>query len=411
MALKSVSFTQGAGLALSGVQIDQSDWTLRAAADPAYQLNSDLTVSVADPVAYVRGSTMQATVSFTLNPIPPSPIPSARIEGAIAGLGKFVANGVLIPAAPPWSVIVTADTALPSTTNFYNPMAVAWSLSADGTPCALNCTAIGTSSNPVYVTLATPTVAPLVSTFLQLAVGNGGASTQAAAFQQTWSQFYTGTGPANVTTWDGRSLYYYPFGVGFDSCAPSALAILTTEKGAGQCNSFAQLFEAAIAVNGIQCLTPGAPLCNNATVSIINGNLMLVKDWSFTGAGTSGNSGYPFNLVLNPLDGGAGMVFADDPTQTQYGDLTSQSTLYGQNTRPPSEKIFRFHFIVKVDPSLCPPGQGPYFDPSYGAWYDSAADFENKAIFGYAEFVGPSPGNWAAKQRQATDTLNISIVP
>jgi hypothetical protein len=68
-------------------------------------------------------------------------------------------------------------------------------------------------------------------------------------------------------------------------------------------------------------------------------------------------------------------------------DLTSLSTLVGQNTAPPSEKPFGRHFIVKA-PSSISVG-GPYRDPSYGVIYSSACDFEAKAVAGYAAEQAP----------------------
>lgn len=59
-----------------------------------------------------------------------------------------------------------------------------------------------------------------------------------------------------------------------------------------------------------------------------------------------------------------------------YGDLTSQPTLAGQNTRPPSEKVFGQHFIVQHGTT--------FYDPSYGSTYSNETNFESKAVAGYA---------------------------
>ena len=56
----------------------------------------------------------------------------------------------------------------------------------------------------------------------------------------------------------------------------------------------------------------------------------------------------------------------------------------GQNTHPPSEKMFGSHFIVKADSSLINPGiGGPYFDPSYGVTYTDSTNFVSTALDGY----------------------------
>jgi len=69
-----------------------------------------------------------------------------------------------------------------------------------------------------------------------------------------------------------------------------------------------------------------------------------------------------------------------------YCDLTSAKTLPGQNTQPPSERVFSAHFIVK------PIGIGGpvYVDPPYGVTYSNSSDFEGKAVFGYFDAAHPT---------------------
>jgi hypothetical protein len=95
-----------------------------------------------------------------------------------------------------------------------------------------------------------------------------------------------------------------------------------------------------------------------------------------------------------------------------YADVTSLSTLPGQNSAPPSEKIFASHFFVQVSlPSVTP----PYYDPSYGVTYMNAQDFEKKAVAGYLKGfqadapVAPHEENvyWV---RQACDANNINCM-
>jgi hypothetical protein len=70
--------------------------------------------------------------------------------------------------------------------------------------------------------------------------------------------------------------------------------------------------------------------------------------------------------------------------------LTSLSTLPGQNSSPPSEKVFAAHFIVKVTLTGITPS---YYDPSYGVTYVDASDFENKAVDGYLKRAAGDPSN------------------
>ena len=153
------------------------------------------------------------------------------------------------------------------------------------------------------------------------------------------------------------------------------------------------LFQDALGVNGISSTF--------VTVQPTSETLMLVRDWSF---GTPSLSGaHPYSLVLVAETGGSlGMVPL--PSNSQFGDITSLSTIPGQNTSPPSEKAFTKHFIVKVIGM----GSGSYFDPSYGAIYATTCDFESKAIAAYAAFVGPLATKYAARKASGTCTVSFS---
>lgn len=253
-------------------------------------------------------------------------------------------------------------------------------------------------------------------TYASLAVGAGGAVDKSTAFAQTWSKFSNGTGPANVTGWEGsaRKLSYYPQGQGFGNCALDASSLLTKFSGGGQCGSFAHLLRAALGMNGI--------VTNFISINILpafNGNQMLVKEWTPISSGTSPDAAYPYrlNLVVEPAgpDGRISIGMVSAPPSQIFGELKSEATLPGQNSAPPSEKFFNSHYIVKLnDAAVVPPFSqpGPYFDPSYGAFYTSSASFEDKAIWGYAAVIVPtSPLEWKAFKRSPGSPARISFSP
>ena len=88
-----------------------------------------------------------------------------------------------------------------------------------------------------------------------------------------------------------------------------------------------------------------------------------------------------------------------------YGDLTSLSTIEGQNTSPPSEKVFGNHRIMKFG--------ALYYDPSYGQTFTDTNHFVDSAIDGYA-IEHPSdnpPGytNHIIRVKQATGVYEIQF--
>ncbi len=238
-------------------------------------------------------------------------------------------------------------------------------------------------------------------TAVKLAIGGGGATTQTAAFQNTWEQF---AGPANVDGWDGRLLYYYEQGIGFEGCATSSVGLLTSPTGSGQCGSWARLFMDALAVNGIpSSFVTVTPIPGGA-----NGQ-MLVNNWGFSNSPTyPGNAPRIYQLILG-LENGAccGMVTVP-PSGPVLGDLTSVPGLPGQNSPTPSEKVFVRHFIVKAPANLNV--GGPYFDPSYGATYANDCDFERQAVAGYAEPIPNAASNYYYVQ-QPFGGCSVTLVP
>lgn len=352
-------------------------------ANPVYVDNP----AVSSPVAYAAGNTMKADLTFTLNPVPAAPIPNVTITGTITrgpmGPATFSLVNVTLPAAATASVTGTAANA-PLQANLVQylssaaPMTIQWSYTVGG----MN-TVIGTSSNPLYVTLANPLSAAVFQSDLKFATSSPGAVNAAQALANTWSLFSTGggaPGPQNITTWDGRLLSYYPTGTGFTGCATSERGLLTSPTGAGQCGSFAYLLIGSLAANGIR--STFVTVVPKYTITVPPAGVtadegFLVNNWMYAAAGTSGDADYPYTLTFNPAAGGIDMV----PSQPGgiYGDLTSIAGIPGQNSPTPSEKGFARHFIVLPAAPL----NGTYYDPSYGVTYAGPNDFEIKAVAGY----------------------------
>ena len=394
------------------------------AIDSTVWRSSCTTPPCVNPSAFAQGTQITASVTLALSFAPTTSLSNVRIEGVISGLGTLSGFVASVPAGTSsMTVPVTTSTALPSGTRLYNPMSISWqyALSDSGNaPCGgqVFCQLAGTSSSDVYVTLATPSarymfgvaaqpILPLPFTVLGLAVGAGGATTPAAAFQNTWARFSQGGGPANVTNWQNppQKLYYYRNGTGF-GCATTALQLLTRTDGDGQCGSFAYLLMWALAANGIPshwvtiCATDG---CNSDGTLNADWTRLVIRNWTFGTETYPGDPSYSWQLLLNTGD----YMFPAAPGD-QYGDLHSENTIPGQNTTPPAEKVFDFHFIVFVDPSIGPSG---YYDPSYGVSYPGAeADFESNAVAGYARsFFGDRAGTYRVRKPGGGTNITFAV--
>jgi hypothetical protein len=134
---------------------------------------------------------------------------------------------------------------------------------------------------------------------------------------------------------------------------------------------------------------------------------MVVKSWTFSSTPSfPAAPAYKWKMVFNPAAILASDLMVPPQPGGVFGDLTNLSTLPGQNTAPPSEKVFARHFIVKYTGGT----SGPYFDPSYGVTYTNAADFESKAIDGYGRSFPTDPIN-QIRVRRPGGGVNISLVP
>lgn len=374
---------------------------------------------------------------FGLSPVPSQGVTNIYVQGATSGYGTFEATGAvsITGGAATFSVPFSAGMAFPaSRTQFINPLDIDWSVAQAGGSCASGCADAGTSSNPVYVTSADNVLPawaqPIMLTYVSLGVGNGGATSEAAALADTWAQFSTGMGPANVKTWDNRSMEYYTSG--FGPCAVNAAQVVMNiyldqfgnphYSTSAQCGAFALLLQSALAMNGIHS--------NWITVQAAyqpgpaEWSKMVIRKWCFIGDSgcQSGSPSFPlepywkFRLRLNPEITGDYMV----PPRSDYGDLQNRLGLPGQGGKDttfppytPLEKVFDYHFIVQV-PILdgFPVSGNQYYDPSYGVTYPSELGFESQAVAGYAyEFPDDEDTGTYHVFRPISGSPNIRFVP
>jgi hypothetical protein len=392
----------------SGAQatpIYSAQWIAAAGGQPAAE----------EPVTYPRGHKME--LSFQLKIEPGPALSGVKFEGKGPDGIIFRAENVQIPAGasylPNW-VTAKADQPLPDATKYYPSFTIEWSYTL---PDSTEPVSMGTTTNPMYVTLAKPLPGMTIYlSTLRLAVERGGATDAATALQNTWSFF---AGPANVATWEGRPLHYYATGSQLSAGAymGTNVARLLAE-GNGECLSFVRLLASSLAHNGISAewISINAKTAND---------WMMVNEWAEAPPVSPG--GPPAGL---PLLSGAYryiLLFNEDrlpsnhldPPQPGdiYGHLRSLPDLPGQNTRPPMEKIFLYHSQLRP---VLPAGssimlQGSY-DPSYGQTFVGEIDFEARAIWGYTHsqevIINGEPRSdaWVAAPR-ASFPSNILFTP
>jgi hypothetical protein len=348
--------------------------------------------------AFQQGTAIRANITYALSYAPTSALTGVRVEGSMGSLGTLTASNVTIPAGTTTGIInVVSDTALPAGTQIYDLLSIGWGagfFDSGNLPCSqFTCEPIGTSASMVYVTMATPPFSnlPLPLTTLALAVGSGGATTTAAAFQNTWATFSAnGAGPVNPMTWDERPLSYYPKNFGFRDCATSSYLLLNVDNGVGACGSFAHLLQDALAVNGI-------PMGYVTITDAINSENFMIRAWTFLASDpTYAPYDWPVTLGLEcamPPSCTSGYYpgMVPLPANSIFGQVQSTPGIPGQNSDTPSEKIYPNHQILKDISGVS--GAGPYFDPPYGVTYLNACDpqhgFESKAVAGYtAQILG-----------------------
>ena len=314
------------------------------------------------PALYVSGSKVRASVGFTVER--ERFAETVVVKGvASSGSTSFTlwATSTIPANATNWGVTTTADTALASNkVDFFNKMKIKWSYAAFNTT---DFQPVGTSENQVYVTLRTPVTTELRHTIAHLACSTPGATDDDTAVANTWAKFSTGSGPAGVTTWDGKLLYYYK--AGFPSLAASLTAgsLLENTNLNGQCGAFKQLLGYAWLANGVSAWTNIEVLSPEGS-----GGYFLVKHWSF-GATNDDNPEYPWLLTF--ANGRPDLV----PTGNVGGTVANTSALPGQNSPVPAANVFNNHQLNLYGTN--------YFDPSYGKVFLSEADFESNAVAGH----------------------------
>lgn len=239
-------------------------------------------------------------------------------------------------------------------------MSIAWSFSVDGG--STWCDA-GTSANQTYVTLGDP-LTTVYHTLAHLGCKNAdGENTTANCTSKIWTEFTD----RDVRRVDGVQLTYYASYTCGNVTTASLLA-----NGDGQCGAWAQFFIDMRKVQGIDD-TDEYVIFRPISPSGIPQDYVgfLVKNWTFTGAGSSGHATHPYlNLPDSPFIGATSYNW-------KFAEVNDAAGIPGQGNANPAS-MFNNHQVVI---------SGQYYDPSYGVQHASLEDIDDNAIDGF--YIGP----------------------
>lgn len=276
-----------------------------------------------------------------------------------------------------------ASAAFPANrTQYYAPFSIQWQVSFNGSGGKYY--NAGTSANVIYVSLSDegPDTVPLYRTVVHLACSAPGAFNADHAVTRTWS-LLGGGGPKHFRGWNEatqswtRPLYYYKSGTKAAENATNTATLLQSSNSSGECTAWSALVLHALKLNGVEAYFIYAR-------SLISFGF-VVRDWIFNPPSTPDfwkflYAGEEYDMVPVPPGG-------------VYGEMVNEISLYGQNSIPPSQKLFIMHRFIGYNNSL---GNTVYLDPSYGVVYTGEADFQTY-LDGFWDYDGSDMGRYQLK--------------
>jgi len=144
---------------------------------------------------------------------------------------------------------------------------------------------VGASKNQFYVTREAPMLSPIPHTVAHIGCSSANnQSVPAVITSCIWGEFSSGTGPQNVKNVNGEDLSYYKSYLTNSSTTAGLLA----DKD-GQCLAWVRFFLDCLKVHGISNSDNIAKVTPD-----VAGEGLLIKNWGFTGNGTSGDNEYPY---------------------------------------------------------------------------------------------------------------------
>jgi len=361
------------------------------------------------PVAYPRDTAVTISATFTTV--------SGMKMGDTKSIYMVKANNLLSATQPYFHTILPTlcdlngtNIVLPPTTLNgvflgsvnYGSLELAWQFTNDG---GTTWSSAGASKNELYVTLATPTVSPVYHTLIHLSIAPAAvlpAASDAQMLEISWEVWKTKSitnkhiNPAH----NGMKLIYYK---SWDTNNGTTNTLLASRN--GNCFAFSQAFADALFAGGYTTKNV-FPVTVKGDATADPNVKILVKNWTFSEPGTSGNVKWPY---VNEPNKPEEMTFLykkdaagpndDSPESWSYewgvkleaNDIPDIGDLKGQNNNNPLSFFFN-HSLLKI--------AGTYYDPSYGVDYPSFAAWRNASVSGYARPV-PNPNRWLVTKDHA----------
>ena len=346
--LKEVSFS---GTKYHTVMKDNSILSYTA---PHWQDNSSPLDGDADdvgdkkyPICFTRNTKMKVSSKWRIEPANPGI--AIKVKGNGPGNLDFPVTTATISGNDLTITDVECSNPFVNEVDFFDPMPIAWEFSMDGGSTWHD---VDPSINQTYVTLGDP-LTTVFHTLAHLGCKNAdGESTASGCTSKIWGEFTD----RDVRRVDNVQLTYYAS----YTCDNTSTAELLF-YGDGQCGAWASLFIDMRKVQGIDDLNEWV------IIKPISHEGFIVKNWVFTGTGSSGHSTYPYlNLPDSPLIGSTSYNW-------RFAEVNDTSGIAGQGNANPAS-LFERHFVFIG---------GQYYDPSYGIQHASLQSIDDNAIDGF----------------------------
>ena len=331
------------------------------------------------PIAYVRNTPPTIAGKIKVKPSGLTSVSGFSAKIKVTGPGNIKIDETA-------ATVGTDELELPATAStgnfeneidYLNPMTLSWEVEVNDKD---HWCEAGETANRTYVTLGTPATFMRQETLFDIGCRNADGETVAAdATAMIWSEFtdriVKKVNPDTGQPTGTQMTYYADYNPldsnGVEVCtAPQLL-----EANDGQCGSWADLL---IRVRQVQSIDdPDEYVVFESTNSNTNNESFAVKNWTFSGTGTSGNPAYPY-LNICPLGNGslnanANAVYGQNSYNWAYAEASDSAGTEGQGTQNPAS-LFGNHQVMI---------SGEYYDPSYGLKHASLADIDTNAIDGF----------------------------